>query len=106
MMQQDKLVRDRIPEIITESGRTCRTRTVSGDELYAYLDRKLDEETAEFRESKNVEELADILEVVIGLANAIGCSEEELFAVRQKKKDERGAFLKGMVLEDTERILP
>ena len=63
MTGYDKLVRDRIPEIIIGNGGTCRTETVAGEDLFGYLDRKLDEETEEFRESRDPEELADVMEV-------------------------------------------
>ena len=102
MPRYDKLVRDRIPEIIESSGRPCRTYTVEGDELYAYLDRKLDEEVSEFRSDRNLEELADIMEVLFALAANLGHTEEELISLRDRKRDDRGGFYKGIVLEDTE----
>ena len=102
MPRYDKLVRDRIPEIIESSGRPCRTHTVEGDELYAYLDRKLDEEVSEFRSDRNLEELADIMEVLFALAANLGHTEEELISLRDRKRDDRGGFSKGVILEDTE----
>ena len=52
----DKLVRDRIPEIIRCSGRTCVTEVLSPDEYLRMLDAKLDEELAEYRRDRNIEE--------------------------------------------------
>ena len=57
-----------------------------------YLEQKLDEEVAEFHKDKNVEELADILEVVYALAENMGHTKEELLEACQKKHDERGGF--------------
>lgn len=102
MAGNEKLVRDRIPDIISSSGRIPITRTVSGDELFSYLDRKLDEEVTEFHADRNLEELADILEVLIGLAEHLGHSEKELFGTRDRKKEERGGFSEGIVLEGIE----
>lgn len=101
MTGYDKLVRDRIPEIIESTGRSCGTRVVFGDEFYSYLDKKLDEEVSEFREAGNLEELADIMEVVYGLAEYLGYTEQELNVLRSKKRDERGGFSRGIVLMDT-----
>ncbi len=97
-MSIEKLVRDRIPDIIEADGRPCSTRIINGQELFDFLDRKLDEEVLEFRESHDVMELADIMEVLIGLADQLGCSEQELFELRSKKRDKRGGFEKGIVL--------
>ena len=59
-----KLVRDRIPEIINESGRHCSVRVLDDAEYYIELKRKLVEEVDEFLAETNLEELADILEVI------------------------------------------
>jgi len=101
MTQYDKLVRDKIPEIIRENGGTCKTHNVSGDDLFKYLDRKLDEEVSEFHKDRNIEELADIFEVLIGLANNLGFSEKELLECRNEKLRKRGGFEKGIVLEES-----
>ena len=89
----EKLVRDRIPEIIQKSGGQPVTRILTEDAEYLQaLEQKLDEETGEFHESKSLEELADILEVVFALAEAIGCSKEALLECYQKKHETRGGF--------------
>ena len=85
MTGYDKLVRDRIPEIIIGNGGTCRTEIVAGEDLFGYLDRKLDEETEEFRESRDPEELADVMEVLFGLASYLGVTERELMGIRDRK---------------------
>jgi predicted house-cleaning noncanonical NTP pyrophosphatase (MazG superfamily) len=94
----NKLVRDKIPQIIEADGKKCEIRTAGNDELIELLEAKLIEEAEEFREAKNLEELADIMEVVFGLANVLGYSEDELLEKRQEKKEERGGFEEGLVL--------
>lgn len=94
----DKLVRDKIPEIIAESGKSCDTIIINNDERKEYLERKLYEEVEEYVEAKNIEELADIMEVLYGLANSLGYREEDLNEVRNRKYNERGGFKEGIVL--------
>jgi len=70
-IRYDKLVRDRIPEIVRKAGKTPVTRVAGEDEMRSLLEAKLLEETDELRKSppaKRGEELADILEVVHVLA--------------------------------------
>ena len=87
-----KLVRDKIPEIIRRAGKEPITRVLNQEEYLSELDRKLDEEVAEYQSDKSLEEMADILEVVYALCEARGYSIDELMAVKQKKRDERGGF--------------
>lgn len=101
MPYYDKLVRDRIPDIIKDAGKRLTTSVLEESEYLAQLDRKLEEELAEYLASKDVpsqiEELADILEVVYAVAEAKGITVEELEAIRYKKAEKKGAF-KGRVL--------
>ena len=100
-MEYDKLVRDRIPEIITENGGKCEVVKVKGKEYSRYLCKKLGEEVDEFRVDHNAEELADILEVVFALAADIGVDECELIDLRNRKREYRGGFEQGIVLKRT-----
>jgi predicted house-cleaning noncanonical NTP pyrophosphatase (MazG superfamily) len=95
----NKLVRDKIPEIIEASGKKFETRVASKEEHTELLEKKLQEEVNEFIEDKNLDELADIMEVVFGLARNLGYSEEDLNRKRDEKKEERGGFEEGIVLE-------
>jgi predicted house-cleaning noncanonical NTP pyrophosphatase (MazG superfamily) len=95
----NKLVRDKIPEIIINSGKSCVVQRARVEEMYELLKAKLREEVKEFLEEKNLEELADIMEVLFGLANNLGYSEEDLIRKREEKKEERGGFIEGVVLE-------
>ncbi|MBR5677117.1 MAG: nucleoside triphosphate pyrophosphohydrolase [Paludibacteraceae bacterium] len=95
-----KLVRDKIPEIIEAKGKTCKVRTLSDDEYLKMIDAKLDEELAEYHEDQNIEELADLMEVIYAAAKARGYSVEELEKVRAQKAEKRGAFEKKLLLEE------
>lgn len=95
----NKLVRDRIPEIIMEDSKTCEIDIVNGLEKQKLLEKKLLEEVNEFFEDKNLEELSDIMEVLFGLANELGYSEEELINKRNQKLKYRGGFKRGIVLK-------
>ena len=98
-MSFNKLVRDKIPEIIKKEGRLCKYRIMDKEEYIRELRKKLKEEVQEFLESGNKEELADILEVVYALSKAQNCSEEELNNIRKLKIENRGAFDKKIFLE-------
>jgi len=102
-MIYNKLVRDKIPEIIASNGGKAEFRVLSDDEYRTFLEAKLDEEVAEFHMDNNVEELADILEVVYALASANGCTREKLLEVYQKKHDDRGGFEKKILLISSEK---
>ena len=93
-----KLVRDRIPEIIEKSGKTCVTSELSASEYVEMLDEKLNEELAEYQESKSPEELADLLEVIRAVAAARGSSIEEVEKIRDEKAAKRGGFEKRILL--------
>lgn len=88
----NKLVRDRIPEIIEASGKKCSVRTLSPEEYQRAVDVKLDEELAEYHKEQNLEELADLLEVLLAAAAARGCSAEQLEQIRAEKAAKRGGF--------------
>ncbi|WP_142415544.1 nucleoside triphosphate pyrophosphohydrolase [Hathewaya massiliensis] len=95
----DKLVRDRIPEVIEKSGKQCEVTLVKNEEKKNLLEKKLLEEVNEYIEDKNLEELADIMEVLFGLADSLGYSEEDLMKKRDEKREERGGFKEGIVLK-------
>ncbi len=102
MKKYNKLVRDNIPTIIKKSGRRPKTRILDDKEYVEQLFEKLCEEIDEFDEDRNVEELADIIEVLMALARTLGISQEELKEVRAKKVATRGAFKKRLFLERVE----
>lgn len=94
----NKLVRDKIPAIIQAQGNTCVTQILSDQAYLQMVDAKLDEELAEYHQSGDVEELADLLEVIYAAAQARGCSPEELDRIRTGKAQARGAFQKRIFL--------
>lgn len=98
MKSYNKLVRDKIPQIIKEAGKTCNIRYADEKEQLKLLEEKLQEEVSEYMEAKNLEELADIMEVLFGLAKNIGFSEERLLKCREDKRNQRGGFEEGVVL--------
>lgn len=91
-MVYNKLVRDKIPELIRKQGEIPNVRVLDREEYTRCLDRKLDEEVAEFHRDRNLEELADILEVVLALTENLGFSREELESVYREKHERRGGF--------------
>ncbi len=87
-----KLVRDRIPEIIEAQGKKCEVRTLDDEDLLLELNRKLQEELAEYLESGTVEELADLVEVAQAILRLKGISKKNFEEIMAKKREERGGF--------------
>ena len=96
----NKLVRDRIPEIIEAGGSTCGTEILSDEEYLKMIDAKLDEELAEYHQDQNLEELADLTEVIHAAAIARGYTLEDLERVRAEKAAKRGGFEKKILLKE------
>ncbi|RXA20454.1 cupin domain-containing protein [Methanosarcina sp. MSH10X1] len=93
-----KAIRDFIPEILKLSGREFIIRELSDSSFLPELESKLDEEVGEYLASKELEELADLLEVIYRIAELRGSSKAELETVRQQKKRDRGGFEKNLIL--------
>lgn len=100
VIQYNKLVRGRIPEIIESSGKSCTTEILSAEDYLRMIDAKLDEELAEYHKDQNIEELADLLEVIRAAAIARGYSLEDLERVRAEKAAKRGGFEKRILLKE------
>lgn len=96
----NKLVRDRIPEIIAASGKKCTSVVLSDEEYVKMLDAKLDEELAEYHQDQNIEELADLLEVIFACAIAKGYTVEQLEHIRSEKALKKGGFEKRIMLKE------
>ena len=99
-MQYHKLVRDRIPEIIESDGKVCDWETLSDADYLRLLEEKLNEELAEYQQSKSLEELADLLEVMQAVVKARGWTWEELEQIRGEKAAKRGGFEKKIMLRE------
>ena len=104
-MKYDKLVRDRIPEIIRKNGGIPKGRLAFDDkEYWEKLKEKLQEEVDELGEAKSQkeqeEEFADILEVLDNMFNFLGLTKKYIVYLQKKKAKERGQFKKRIILEE------
>lgn len=104
MKSYNKLVRDKIPSIIELNNEKCDIRVLNDDEYLAELNIKLKEELNEYLESGEIEELADLEEVLRAILDVKKCSYEDFEAVRQKKVEKRGAFKDKIFLISTDEI--
>lgn len=104
-MKHGKLVRDRIPEIIRKSGGKPKTHVARKKEYWDKLLDKLGEELKELlsarKKEKFAEELADVIEVLLAIGEAKGISRKGTEKLRLKKAEERGAFKKRIILEES-----
>ena len=96
----NKLVRDKIPAIIEASGKRCTVEILPDDEYLKMVDAKLNEELAEYHKDQNIEELADLMEVIYAAAEARGYTFEQLEQVRADKAEKRGAFKEKLLLKE------
>jgi predicted house-cleaning noncanonical NTP pyrophosphatase (MazG superfamily) len=99
VIRYDKLVRDRIPEIIEAHGERCTMRTLGDEEYGQCLDQKLAEELAEYQTSGEVGELVDLVEVVRAIVAHRGVSWDTFEQLREHKNQERGGFRDRLLLE-------
>ena len=102
MVIYNKAIRDKIPEIIKLSGKNCDVKKLNDSEFLAQLEKKLVEELAEYQESKNVEELADMLEVIYRISELKGITSDELDCIKNEKATKRGKFDDNLFLVDTD----
>lgn len=106
MPTYNKLVRDKIPHIITSSGKECRTRILDSEEYKQELRTKLQEESDEYLNASSdqeaLEELADMLEVIRALAEVHGANAARLDKLRADKAEARGAFQERVYLIDVD----
>ena len=103
----NKLIRDKIPEIIEETGVNYKVRTLDNEEYKKELLKKIVEEAKEVLETDGKKEelnkeLGDVLEVIDHLTSAFGLDKEEIEKVKQERKGSRGGFDKKLFLEYTE----
>ena len=98
IIPHNKLVRDNIPQIIENNGQSAKTVILDDEKYTAALEKKLKEETREYLQSKELMELADILEVVEALAKNQGSSFDEVLELKKQKQEKNGAFDKKLFL--------
>ncbi|MFC2046506.1 nucleotide pyrophosphohydrolase [Chloroflexota bacterium] len=104
-IEYNKLIRDRIPEIIQADGRTCGTETLSEGEYRKVLFQKLVEEAQEAAESSSdglVTELADVLEIVDAIMTAYSIHHQSVLTEQEQRRTQRGGFDKRLRLLWTE----
>jgi predicted house-cleaning noncanonical NTP pyrophosphatase (MazG superfamily) len=97
----NKAIRDKIPEIIRNSGNQCEVKIIPDYEFLIAMEKKMHEELAEYEETKSVEELVDLLEVIYRIAELKGLSKEKVALLRKQKNEERGQFSKNLFLIKT-----
>jgi predicted house-cleaning noncanonical NTP pyrophosphatase (MazG superfamily) len=102
MKKYEKLVRDRVPEVIERAGKTATWSELRDDEFRLALKAKVLEEAQELFDATDdalLSELADLEEVVEAILTTYGHTREELKVVREKKNEDRGAFTRRLFLE-------
>lgn len=99
-IKYDKLIRDKIPEIIKAQGKMAIIEEMDDIIYKEYLDIKLSEELNEYIEEDSVEELADLVEVVYAILDYKGVSLQEFEKIRTSKAERRGAFSKRLLLKE------
>ncbi len=99
-VKYDKLIRDRIPEIIEAGSGKAIVEILDRESYQKYLYRKLGEELQEFLENDNVEELADMVEVIYAILECKGVSYKDFEKIRLDKLEKRGGFKKKLLLKE------
>jgi predicted house-cleaning noncanonical NTP pyrophosphatase (MazG superfamily) len=103
LIKYNKAIRDKIPEIIADSGKKYSLKQLDDASFLAELEKKLIEEVNEYSESKDVEELADLLEVIYRISELRGVNSDELDEIRKNKAEKRGKFESNLFLIDAEK---
>ena len=102
-MSYNKLVRDKIVEIIERNeGQSCKIRILNDEEYIAELNKKILEEVNEYLESGDIEELADLEEVLRAILDFKDYTYAEFESIRKEKVNKRGAFNDRIYLEGLE----
>lgn len=99
-MHYNKLVRDKIPDVIKSKGQIPATHIAGEAEYWMKLKEKLSEEVAEFQEAESVEELADVLEVIDAMIEFRHFDKNQILQIQKKKSDDRGGFEKRIILDE------
>ena len=107
MIEYNKLIRDKIPEIIVADDKKANTRVLSAEEYKSELLKKLLEEAAEVLEVKEnkkdmTKEIGDVMEVMDSIVKEYDLDVEEIIMLKEKRREERGGFDKRLFLESVE----
>ena len=105
----NKLIRDKIPEIIKKNGSNSKTRILDNEEFKKELLKKIVEESQEVLETNGdkkelTKEISDVLEVINYLTDVFELDRQEIEKIRKERKDSRGGFDKKIFLEHTEDL--
>ena len=95
----DKMVRDRIPEILDEAGKEYSIVKCEEEDILSYAKKKLLEEAMEFVENPCAEEAADIIEILKFMCSRIGIYEIQIEAAAISKYARKGGFQENYILE-------
>ena len=95
----NKLIRDKIPDIISRSGKDYKTKILPSEEYLIKLEEKLTEEIDEYLSTGSIEELVDLVEVVYAILNHKGITLDRFEGMRKEKNQNRGGFDKKLLLE-------
>ena len=101
MTTYNKLIRDKIPEHLESKGVSYKAHIAGDQEYHEKLHEKLREEMEEFLKDENQEEMADVFEVITAILALHGWSLEEIVAIQQQKRDEKGAFEQRIILDES-----
>lgn len=96
----NKLVRDKIPDMLEAKGQMCETEILSDERYLEMLEAKLVEECTEYQIDGSIEELVDIIEVIYAIAGARGVTEGELDRLRVEKATKNGRFKEKIFLKE------
>ena len=100
IIKYNKLIRDKIPEIVELSGKKAIVEELNDISYKKHLDEKLGEELQEYLSSDNVDELADLIEVIYAILKYKGLDISEFELIRKRKAEKRGAFDKRLLLKE------
>jgi len=101
-MIHNKLVRDNIPQILKQKNISVKIHIADDKEYAKKLLEKLQEEVTEYTQTQTIEEMADIFEVITTILEQKNRTIEQVIAVQQQKRKEKGAFKERIILEETE----
>lgn len=98
----NKLIRDNNVKLMEDKGCKVRYETLDDKRYGEELDKKLKEEVNEYLADYNIEEMADVMEVIYAILDFRGLSMEEVDKIRIKKRERKGAFKKKIFLKTVE----